>query len=419
MTDRLRTWVVAALPALVLGAVALWAEGTGSWSRLRVHAAVFPPFGDLRQVTATASCVAADPTWTMLSPPCLAGVPYNYPSIWARAFAALGLTEPTTQYVGRVLMALFVVAVLLIAIVVYRASRSAAQSAMLTAAAVSPPVLLLLERGNIDILVFFLVALSCTALATGRGIVAAVALAVATVAKLFPGGGILGLLAGRGSGRRTVSVLYGVLSTAGLLVVVPELPLIAARTPQEIGTSFGGSVPFLLLGKALGLPAWPLPARLLGVVCFALTVLALLRIAGMARFSPIRSRAYVAARMIRWHPIASPLFLTGSGCFLAAYLMGANWEYRLVFLIPAIGGLGCVVQRGNVCVSSLSIALVAQMWLTYPVPAVIEYLSDLVWLGLAPLLAVFVLAVHRPELLAKAPAPRARRVAVASGAAEA
>jgi hypothetical protein len=320
----------------------------------------------------------------MESPNCLPGVAYNYPSLWARGFATLGITEESTETIGLFMIALFCMAVLAICALAVAGLDSNLPLVPMAAAALSPPVLLVLERGNIDIIVFVLVVAAVSASTMGRGCTAALLFAMSTALKLFPLGGGLTLI--KTHGLRVAALFVG-LSSLGLMAIAPDLPLIARRTPQEEGASFGAPVIFLLVIRKSGLSAPDYAARILGVAAFILVFVALAALRRRLALAPHMDSLVKAMATDR---AATSAILSGFGCFLMAYLIGTNWDYRLIFLIPPVAGLArLALSKNPVAIGSL-VVLVVQMWLSYPAPGPVEYLSDALWLVLAPLLALFV-----------------------------
>ncbi len=153
-------------------------SGTGSASRT-----FRPSFADLRSVTSAWEC---DRAGTPVLPvnPCdpYGDRPANYPRLWL-APSGIGLGEGSTVALGVASAALFFVALL------YVLARGRARGPLLCAAiAISPGVMFAVERGNVDLLLFALLAL---ALALFRGSAASRAAShalflLAAMLKLFP-----------------------------------------------------------------------------------------------------------------------------------------------------------------------------------------------------------------------------------------
>jgi len=111
MWGRIVTLAGVVMPPLVLGLGVLVANGIGSWAWLSGSDYV-PDFSDLKQITFTADCVESDPAWSLSSETCDPnGRAYDYPALWARGFAALGIGSAETARVGVVLIVILIIAV--------------------------------------------------------------------------------------------------------------------------------------------------------------------------------------------------------------------------------------------------------------------------------------------------------------------
>jgi len=384
---------LALVPASLVVFIATWATINDSWHWLRVYHAFGAIYADLRQVTATADCVLSDAAWSVTSATCDPfGRPYNYPSFWARGFAVLGLGEDQTEQVAILMIGAFIAAVFAVSLLGVWLVRPLVPIVCVTAAAVAPPTWLALERGNIDIVVFAAVVFGALLSLLRRSWLSAIVFAIASIAKIFPAGAALILLRDRRQHPRSVW-LFLALVTSGFALIVSELPLISQRTPQPTGAAFGSSIFFLGVWNRLGFPFVSLAPRLLGVILFAGVLLVLVLLA--ARFSGVKFAVAETVEGISRDRISATLVLSGGGPLICAYLLGANFDYRLVFAIPLVAGLARAAKHTRVPASLLLPALIAQLWLTYPTPIWIQRFSDLVWIVLAPFLALVLLRVTR------------------------
>lgn len=330
--------VVAVLPALVVLGAALAAASTGSWGWLGVEP-LAQSFGDLRQVTATADCVRADASWSLDSPTCDPfGRGYNYPTVWARGFAWLGIGEAATTPVAVGMMVMFAVSLGSLLWVAWAPTSSGVELAVVAVTIAGPGTWLALERANTDLFVFALASFAAVALIRRHAHWAVGALAVATAWKFFPIGALVATITTR---ARAVVAGLVFLAAGGFLLVV-ELPTIRARTPMFDRLSYGISV---LPAHLTGQPPGSLTARLLGAaILAAITVLVVLveaRIAAPAATHPTGSvRSLRAlARTISADVVTTALFTIGTGIFLASFLLGASWDYRLIFLLFVVVAL--------------------------------------------------------------------------------
>ena len=402
-----RAGLLALLPVGVSLGIALWAQTQGSWGSLGVPAMGLT-FPDLRGVTAAAECVRGDPTWTPATSDCDPfGRSYNYPALWARALALLGVSEAQTDVIGFGLAVMFFVALWSLAALALQGPRVLPTLVILTLAYVSPPVMLILERGNVDTVVFVLVVLALWMLQRWQGVPSALVLAFAAVLKVFPAGAFIALLSptkGR-AWRVTVAV---VTTCLGVGLFLDEYLHASRATPQSSGLSFGAAVPFLYGWNKLGLPGSDWAPRLAGAIAFASGLILVLLV--VRRYSS--RQAASSLREVTLSLIVSPLrlqmFLGGTGILLFAYLLGSNWDYRLVFaVIPMVALLSGTQQRSWVNLLGAA-ALLVLMWGSFALPAAYEASFDVVGMGIMLLVGVSTLLVLLPNLVDDDVAARTR-----------
>ncbi|MFM8154873.1 MAG: glycosyltransferase family 87 protein [Actinomycetes bacterium] len=373
---------LAAIPgvlALALGAILV---RSALWTSLGVPT-TGAHFGDLRVILLASECAQHESDWSTASTACNPGMAiYNYPSLWARLFAILGITADSASAVAFFFIILFALAVSALTFLSLTSGNSWFPTLLMSLAAVSPPVLLAFERGNIDLVIFTLTAVSILLFVTSRQRSSAVVLGLATFLKLFPVGSILMLLTAT---RRKTSTLitYAITTTVGLLLVVRDLPIIYTRTPALDGASFGSAVlPLLALNHA-GLPGQAALAKALGIGFFAAVTIAMLMV---SRGKRDHLRLSTLADQLSANLVATAMVLAGGGSFLVAYMIGPSFDYRLITLIPLISGLARV---GTSLARLAAIAVLLQMLLSYSTfIGAAEYLSDLMLLLIAPGLAV-------------------------------
>lgn len=319
----------------------------------------------------------------MLSAPCLPGVEiYNYPSVWAKGFALIGATEGSAPLITLLLMLAFWMSLWALAYLAIPGASRWPAVILLSTVGVSPPVLLAFQRGNIDLAVFALVTASIIALVARHSTTAGLLAGIATSLKLYPVGLIL-MLAGEPRRRaRSITVFLIVTVIAGILLT-RELPAMMSRAPQIDGASFGaGLLPLLVLDRVATAPS-PLANKAIGVVLFLMLLVAIVLITSSV--PTLRSGAKRLIADCDRDAAARALVLAGSGVFLTAYLIGPSFDYRLIFLIPAIAGFLRLGSRTGV---SLALLLLVQMLLSYSrYVGALEYLSDLMLLLVAPGLA--------------------------------
>src|SRR5687767_8791103 len=146
-----------------------------------------PPFSDFRLIPGSAETFRMGIEPSVRNP----GDPhkriFNYPTFW-RLFFYTGITQADTTWISILMITLYFAGVFL-----FPQKLTVSQAIWMLLIVFSPASMLLYERGNVDLIVFFL----CVAivLATGYSAYATAALLiVGTVIKLFPFFGITVLL---------------------------------------------------------------------------------------------------------------------------------------------------------------------------------------------------------------------------------
>ena len=153
-----------------------------------------PNFADMRVITSGAESKALGFDPMICNPQDPWGRQLNYPRIWQMLYL-LGVNQSHTVYFGVAFAILFVIAIFLYA----PATLSRATAAVLMLSIFSPAIMLGLERGNIDMLMFSLVAAAIFCVRTNVAASTTLALVfilAAFVLKLYPLFGI-GLILGQ------------------------------------------------------------------------------------------------------------------------------------------------------------------------------------------------------------------------------
>lgn len=194
------------------------------------------------------------------------------------------------------------------------------ETGWLLAAVFSPAVLLGIERGNTDLLIFFL--LAGAIVTVPRGVAWSLAL-LAFVLKLYPLVAIAGLLRwGRPAVTRAFLVAGG-LALLYLAYTFDDLVMISAGTPRDTWLSYGLNVLWMKVTPAQ--PALGAGLRVLsGIVALGAVLLA--AVAGWRRKGP---GGPGASREL-------DAFRVGVACYAGTFLLGNNFVYRLMFLLFTI-----------------------------------------------------------------------------------
>jgi hypothetical protein len=258
------------------------------------------------------------------------GVLYNYPSFWLH-LGTIGVSSTSTNALGVLFVALLCATLLLI-----YDTRTVASGILAFSAVIAPPILTLMERGNIDILMFAASVLTVMILAKQAGpgatLVQSGVFAFLAVLKIYPVAGAT-VLAHRRWGFAGI-MLTGLLAVIGLLGLVgpKELTYIALNTPQS-GVMSYGDMPIFLAAKDRGLLPATMEANILRVIASTTA----LTLAGISILFSLRHPG-----TLRGLPTLDPASTTGAAAmacisvFCFSFLLGSNYFYRLVFLLGVL-----------------------------------------------------------------------------------
>jgi hypothetical protein len=269
----------------------------------------------------------------------------NYPRVWL-APTALGLGQEATPALAMLLNLAFFVALLALigpvgigAAVVY------------IAALTSPAVLLAIERGNTDLAMFALVCGSV--IVSGR--LAGLAILVGTVLKLYPIAAILSV-----PGRTRILVFAGAVAYG--IVTLADIQLNLAETPRTASRSYG-----LTTNATVLFPDMPTVVSigiLVVVGAFAVLIVAL------------------RGERLRGSHVAQSAFIAGAMIFGATYILGPNWNYRLVFLLLT---LPLALELARLRRPALLLLVGSTLWLSshqsspvFPASQLAQYLTAVV-----------------------------------------
>ena len=298
---RIAVSVFAAGWLAILAAVLMFGW-TPTWAALTVPTDK-PTFSDMRSVQSAIDAVHHGLNPQVVNP----GDPWHrtmdYPMLWERIAEGLHL-EIEADYLA------FEIGLVVAFLAAIAGMLWWAPSWWLVAAAFSSSTLLLVERGNNDLAVFALVCLAL-ALPLAAGLVL---LFVAALLKLYPVLCWPALV----RGRRTL-ILAGVLAVSLLLLMQDELGAIHKAQPLRAYLSYG-SASFAYAFKVMGHVT--LPGLLISAVLVVASLGTLLLLASHIRF--VQDERFEARRRF---------FYAGSFVFLGTFMLGSNWDYRLVFLL--------------------------------------------------------------------------------------
>jgi len=331
---RLSTWgphtdgraVVLAAIGLYLGTIAtcsvLW--GLDLWPFLGV-----PPgpslFFDARNLTAAWECnrLGHDP---LFDNPC---DPWGRPLMYLRPWLLLGVLG--LDHSHTVALSVVLVVSLFVSLCILVGRVPAGTGLLLALAACSPAVMLAVERANMDIALFSLLAASAIIWRAFPGparIISPLAVLVAATAKLYPVFALPAFLAAGSRAAARVALLCIAVFAAYLLFSLRDVRHVAAIATQGDEFSYGARILIAHLYHQVGADSWPGPAivkQLIAAIPIALLGGAI-AIRVHRRFDGLRGEASVASEALL-------ALLLGALIYLGTFATVNSFDYRLVFLL--------------------------------------------------------------------------------------
>lgn len=315
---------------MLLGALLLstWFHLAGAdavWTTLSVPAAE-SPFLDVRVITDGAVTYRNGLDPMLRNPADVDRRFLNYPRVWQSLYA-WGLDQDDDQWFGLMLVTLFIAGLWLVT-----PPLSPMHALIMCGAIFSPATLLAIERGNTDLLMFFLLALALVLLR--RTVVASLLFVLlAFMLKLFP---LAALVALMGLPRKRALVLASIALVFALIYILlnfNDLMLIRQGTPHTPWLSYGVSTAELTAAKYGA--AYATAARWLTLFTLAVIVWLTVRPHPRTEREPEPEGALLDS------------FRVGAACYVSTFLLGTNYYYRLIFLLLALPQLFAWTQRAT------------------------------------------------------------------------
>ena len=303
-----------------------------AWRMLSIHANS-PLFSDTRTITHGIDCFKSglNPFSVKTFDPWHRT--YNYPPVWLN-LRYLGITSLTSNLLGTLLAAMTLCSLLLL----FKA-RTWTAAIIIFLAVTSRAVLFCLERGNVDQLILFLLVavflLSDRLRLDIRTAIIASLVILLTVLKIYPAAAVLVLVRNR-MGALIALITARVAVAALLLTAGSALPLILTNTPHSIFASFGSFPVFVAFGDHLlriptkSIQQHPQMASIAGVVLATLSLLA-----GVL----FRRRLDRCLPPLDFNRASGCIAVTCLSIYCFVFLLGSNFDYRLIFLLGVLAYL--------------------------------------------------------------------------------
>ena len=296
-----------------------------TWQLWNVPTAM-PPFLDFRLIPGSAESFRQGFEPTIKNPGDPHGRIFNYPFFW-RVFFYSGITQDDTIWVSSLMIVLFFTGVFL-----FPEKLRVPDSLAMLFVVFSPASMLLYERGNVDLIVFFLCVLIVMA-GDYSPMLTAVLLMVGAVIKLFPFFGISVLL--RESKAKFLWLFGGsfIFLLAYIYVTFGSVKASWNLTMRGDGLSYGTNILITRYRDSISqsLAGWLSDSVIQTTLKYGPLVLALFLLfivfifAIKARTAPITlSERNMAA------------FRMGASIYIGTFLLGNNWDYRLAFLVLVV-----------------------------------------------------------------------------------
>jgi hypothetical protein len=370
----------------ILFSTSFFTNYPSSWDSGLIYPLVprmLPPFADMRVVTSGAECIRLGYD-VLIENPCDPWKrPMNYPRIWSMP-ASWGLDQSHTVVLGIFCGLLFFI---LTFVTIGRLNYI--ESLFYALILCSPSAMLAVERGNNDLIIFILLALSLLIIKSKNLILRSFSymlILFAAALKLYP---IFALTSCLKEKRRNFLFIFIFISIAfGIYLVdnLESLELVSKATPRSTGLSYGSKVIFDIVFPKLEKLSYVFLnsniTKLIHIVKLPMLALSLL----IFMFT-----AYVLAKHgENIYQKEKPLdinridaFRIGASIYIGTFLIGNNWDYRLVFLLFTIPQILAWLKSGNRFSLIAGLALVGiilSTWLSRSTSRVF-YLDELInWL---------------------------------------
>ena len=285
---------------------------------------------------------------------------YLYGSALLRALNFLGINASQTKFWGIGVGVVFCISLGFLAALLD--SQKVVSRIVIWMVLSSPPLWLLVERGNIDELIFLLVLISSFLLFRGFDLVAIAIIAITALFKFYTLPLLLILSITSKSKKSRVAALVTFLVTVPFIAI--DYFKIQSDFPSVWFISFGAPSIGLwinLVGENLGL-SWlhiGAPAgHVLGLIVFVASI-AILRIFTMRRSEDLVFLDYRETTKKE----SDTLFLILGSVFITCYLLGMNYDYRLIFIVASGLTLVAQTQQGSLR-KKLQYLLIIGVWLS-------------------------------------------------------
>jgi len=305
-------------------------------------------FGDLLYVLEKVECVNDSLYTTRTSDPCTG---YIYGSTLIKFLRVIGINAGKLEIFGFTLIILFT---FIFFRNIYLGKFSRQATIFFFILYFSPPIVLLLERANIDLLIFILIFLSGYLFTARRITAGVIILILAGMFKFYPIA--LALVALLLLARKKQRVLLLIIWIFASIIVVKDL-LQLQNLPWDARNMFGNSI----WGEYLKYAIAGSNTHGNFLVNSALGIL-IIFLMGFANHLVFSNRVVIKNVLVK-----SDIYFFGlfSGTYLICYFSGLNVDYRLVFLLMAITYINRIIQMKKLQTYVFTLAVCLTFFLSF------------------------------------------------------
>jgi hypothetical protein len=302
-------------------------------------------FFDARNLTAALDChrLGIDPLYTN---PC---DPWGRPLMYLRPWLLLGYLGLTQTHT--VAIAVVLIAAMFLLFAAISGPTPAGTGVLLALAACSPAVMFAVERANMDVALFSVVAIALLLWRDGSrwpASLSPVLVLIAAMAKLYP---IFALPAFVLAGRRRaawVAIASGIVFVLYVALTFGDVRHAAQIATQGEEYSYGSRILIAHLYHQTGVDRWNAPAAVKQAVAAVPVAAAMIAIVVLVR------RRFVALTTTMDATLLA--FYVGALIYLGTFVTTNNFDYRLVFLLLTLPQLTAWCRRPPDQLSSLATA---------------------------------------------------------------
>ncbi len=310
-----------------------------------------PEFADLRTITGGAESARSGYDPLVENPADPWQRPMNYPRVWQSLFL-LNIDQSHTVYLGVSLIIFFFAGLLLF----FKDKYNFSHIFLILLTVFSPAVMLTLERGNIDLIIFFLISLAVFFANKNykfSKLFSFLAIAFGFILKLYPIFAIIVFIREKSSVFLSYLILMIIMAGLYTLITYSDLALILENTPKDLYLSYGINVLWQTVSNTnitMGLIV-----RMLSYFMIIISFIVL-------RFG------YLETVDLPENTNSNSVngYLAGAGIYIGTFLIGNNFDYRLIFLLFTIPQFLYIIKSYEGAISKVAIisfvSLLISLW---------------------------------------------------------